>query len=143
MQLSKLKRGPQSREGVWWDFEEGRRVDAPHESHLCVLVAERDNPAYRDSLAKLSIERRDTLKGDDEQWATAWKECQTLAVATGVLLGWVNLDDEDGKPIPYAPDTAAEILGNEGHWPFRQFVLDAAGAADAYRQEAEREALGN
>jgi len=144
MKLARIRRSSASTLGVWWDFEDNERLDAPHQSHLSLCIAERDNPTYRDALARLSMERRSDMRNlEGDAYLAAWQACVTRAMAEGILVGWANIENDDGEAIAYSVEQADKFLADDALWQLRQFVLDASGIADAYRTEAIGEASGN
>ena len=144
MKLARIRRSSASTSGVWWDFEDNERLEGPHAQHLSLCIAERDNPTYRDALARPSIERRADMRGlDGDEYLNAWQACVTRAMAEGILVGWANIEDDDGNAIDYSADQAEQFLSDEALWQLRQFVLDASGIADAYRKETAGEVAGN
>jgi hypothetical protein len=140
--LRSIRRNDASQSGVVWDYLAGSLVPAPT-ANLCVLIAERDNPQYRAALARLQIEHAEALRSGGEKAKEAWSKIQTRALSEAVLLGWWNLEGDDGSPIVYSHDAAEKILADASLWPFRHFVEDAAGIVRGYVAEQEASATGN
>lgn len=112
--------------------EKGRWVD--YHFGIRLLIASGHSPAYRK--ARSAIIRRHTrgrrLSIDPE---TIVEMLKPIA-ARHLLLGWQNIEDEKGKPIDYSPQKALEIFNDPGMADFYDFVLDSAGEAEAYMQQA-------
>lgn len=142
MKLQDIRRNEQSTQGLWWDFERGERVEAPNE-RLCVRIAERDNPLHRAALARLQLEHADKLRAGGDIAMATWAKIQTRAIAEAILLDWANVDDEEGKPIPYSVAEGEKALADKSLWPFRNFIEDTAGIVRGYRLQQEAEAKGN
>lgn len=143
MKLNKIRRSvARAMGGVWRDFVTGEVLDKPHEEdRLCLLVAERDNPKYRAARAKALIELRDEFDGENA--GKAYEEIHLRAMSEAVLLGWANLEGEDGQVVDYSPGTAFELLSDPELFPLRQFVEDVSGIGPVYRKELEDAAVGN
>lgn len=144
MRLRALKRShAKSVGGVWWDFETQDRVSEPHPEHLCFLVGELHNPKHRETSARLRIARLDDLKAGGDRAQKALDEITDRAVAETILLGWRNLDGDDGKPIDYSADAAYAILRDPDNWPVKHFIMDVASLARGYALQSEADAVGN
>jgi len=65
------------------------------------------------------------------------------AIAAHVLVGWSNLDGDDGKPIKYSPEKAFEIISDTECADLYLFVVEKAREEEAYRQEAKEEQVKN
>lgn len=60
-----------------------------------------------------------------------------------VLLGWENLEGEDGQPVPYSEETAHAYLTDPGYAEFLQAVVWAATQVGEDDAEAEKAETGN
>ena len=117
-------------EGVWVEIGDG----------LKMLIAGADNPEYRkyrDKILKPLIRkvRSKRLTNDDLEDLTK------RAMAKHILLGWENLDDDAGKPIPYSHEKALSILRES-----RELFNIVVGYADdqaMFREESNEEAEKN
>ena len=65
------------------------------------------------------------------------------AAAKHLLVGWKNIEDENGKPIDYSPDKALEFFNDPALSDLYNFVLETAGENEVYRQELTEDAEGN
>lgn len=62
-------------------------------------------------------------------------------LAEGVLVDWDGLQDEEtGEEIPYSLELATELMELDD---FRDFVAQAAGERDTFREELDEEAVKN
>lgn len=68
-------------------------------------------------------------------------EINRRAMAKGILLGWENLEDKDGKAIPYSEEKAYELLRD--YSDLYQFVNTVANEADFFRNETIKSSVGN
>ena len=128
--------------GVWWDFERGDRVDTPNDK-LCLLIAEDGNPQHRDAEARLRLQFYTELRAGGERAKAAYKQISARARAEAILLGWANMEDDDGTPIVYSVEKAAELLLDETLWGLGRFVEDVSRAASIYSADQEVKAKGN
>ncbi len=116
--LSSFQVDPEELErGTWYDFEDDEILDGdePHESHLCFLLLPLNNT--RAEAAK-RIRRRGFRPGVDD--IKMMDEVEIKAMAAAAVIGWANLDDDDGSPIRYSPQKCEEILRD----PKNQRVVD-------------------
>jgi len=89
MNISKFKTNQTKElEGVWIDGPEG----------LQLRIARNNNPALRKFLIKHGKQRDDLT------------EALRKGVARYVLLGWKNLQDEEGKDVVYSSETAEQLF---------------------------------
>jgi hypothetical protein len=148
MKLNVIKRDrARSEGGVWWDFETAEQIQEPHEKHLCLLIAERGNPKFRDAIVHVRMQRGGELRstnGDDgSRFAATLLSMENEALAEAVLLDWRNMEDDGGETIAYSKGKAMELLADPSLWPLRTFVVDVSGVAASYREQEEKRALGN
>jgi hypothetical protein len=131
VRLSELKvDAKKESEGVWVDVAEGLRL----------LVASGDSQAYRKYRNKLLKPylhrvRSRTMSVEDMEKVTR------QAMARHVLLGWENLDDDEGNPIPYSREKALEIL-TESREVFN-IVGDFANDQAMFRADLQEDAGKN
>ena len=71
------------------------------------------------------------------------EEISIEAMAHHVLLGWKDIEDDDGNPLEYSPETALELLRDPGLRDLYQFVLTQANERALFRQEVEEESKEN
>ena len=113
--------------GTWCDFARGVRFliasTGSHKFKRARFLAE-DDPSDRDPNA-------------------LYNKSMLRAIAEHVWLGWEGLDDEDGKPIPYSPEKAYEILCNPGYFQVLDFVLAKAQDVEQFKAKAQDKNLGN
>lgn len=146
MRLSQIQRDRKRSEGgVWRDFITGEILEAPTPKRFCVLVAETNNPRFREQLARQQIHvmRTEDPSGNPEQINAAWEKARRIAFAEAMLLGWEELTDDNDAPIPYSKEKARELLTNPDYWPLVTRIEDLSGDIEAYRRRAEAQALGN
>jgi hypothetical protein len=65
------------------------------------------------------------------------------AVAKTVLLGWENLTDDEGQPIPYTPEKALEILNDPAYADIYRFILTMASSQQLFRVKEQERAEKN
>ena len=117
-------------EGVWADCGGGLRIK----------VARMGNAAYEEELRKsakpfMRQMRLGTMNVEDME-ALAMK-----AIAKHIIQDWENLEDNDGKTIPFSHDKALELF-REYH-DFYSVVKEVAGESEIFRTDEMEEAAGN
>lgn len=107
-----------------------------------VRLAQQNNPRARELVRRkmglIKVRDQDgNIPKDDlrriirEVWAEA------------VILGWSEMEAEDGTPIPYTPEKALEILSDEKFSDFSQFVDSVSSNAERYFRKASETDLKN
>lgn len=113
-------------------------------SDVSVLVARLGNPKF-EAQARL-LRKNARLRRKAEGGEITESEAQQAiapAVAQHILLGWKNLEGDDGKPIEYSPARALELLNDPTMHDFYSWILRVAGDGDLFRLEVEEELAGN
>ena len=64
-------------------------------------------------------------------------EVTNRCVAKTVLLGWRNLEDDDGNPIEYSHEKALELLRDPTLMVFKEFVEGEARALDHFKEDSD------
>lgn len=131
--LSEISTDPKlEKDGVWLDYAVGIRVK----------VSRLDNPEYREHLATaLKPYRTNVKQGKVDPEAIA-KDVKRVR-AEYILRDWMNIEDEDGKPIPYSPEKAFEVFMDPKFHDFYEFVIGCSEQAANFRLEVIQEELGN
>lgn len=117
--------------GIWVNFEG---------VELC--VASINNPKYkqfRSQLLKPHLQKIRSKAVNLEDVLDIIKP----AAAKHLLLGWKNLQDENGQDIPYSYEKAMEFFSNPALSDLYNFVLETAGENATYRQEVSAESEKN
>jgi len=127
-------------------IEEGVWVKYLDDIELC--IASTDNAAFvehknrllrphiRDMRAKQAV-------NDNAAVADIVNEAIKPAVARDILRGWKNIQDDDGKDIPYAPQTALDFFRQPSMRDLYKFILEFATEVQNFRQELLEEAEKN
>lgn len=131
--LSSLKADSRKEvEGVWMSWEHG----------VSLLIARLNNPGFQAHVRKATRSKTKAIRQgsiSDEEMERVSLE----AIAHHVLLGWKNIEDDDGNPLEYSPETALELLSDPGLRDLYQFVLTQSNERELYRQEVEDDSKGN
>lgn len=116
-------------EGVWQDLDDTTSL----------LIGRAGNKRYAKMLSGL-FDKNKRLLDTKSDAAEAKSEAIMIDVlASTVLLGWKGIE-EDGKPLEYSLANAKRLLAIKD---FRRAVAGFAEDIDAYKAQAEVEALGN
>lgn len=134
MRITEFKADDTKQEaGVWWqDPDTDLRLLVAHignrKFQKYVRGSIQSNPALRRSMrdGKIDFEAND--------------EIERIGMSRFVLLGWENLEDEDGGPIAYSQATAAELLKVE---KFRSLVRDIASDWELFKAQLSEDSSGN
>ena len=108
-----------------------------------LLIARIGNKNYQQFLQKHGKALRPALKHGISSAQTS-EELETLvrkAVAKHVLLGWKNVEDEDGNPLQYSPELAEKLFIDMPD--FYKIVVELADGAELFRQDTQQDSLGN
>jgi len=114
----------------------------PYQGGILLKLARLGNPNYRDAIARIIDERKVQLNVkelSEEQMLDVQKE----AASETVLLNWENVDDGQGKPIPYSSATALEWFRDPELWRLWNFILYESAGEEHFRKALIEDAAGN
>lgn len=129
--LSALKQSKEKQnEGVWVNFEgvQFKLARLGNDNYKAMIAAE--SAANRERK-----ERGEPVRDADQFWVEL--------LASTVLVGWRDLEDDNGSPLPYSADEAAKILQDERFADVREFVEREAASRRNYRDAADASAEKN
>lgn len=129
--LSSIKRDVEkASQGIWRSFE-----------GIEFCIARIDNPDAKKEIRRLARLERMTRKGkvDDE----AAEKNLAVVIAKTVIKGWRNLEDDEGKPIPFSVETATKIIADPAYAELRDWIVAVATEDEAFRAESIETAAKN
>lgn len=117
----------------------GREVDY---MGVTLIVASAQNPAFKRARNKafdkvVSKLRRGKLS--NERVA----QLQAPAVAEHILVGWRDLQDDDGNAIPYSKEKALELLSDPSLADLYDTVMVASNEVADFMAKGDEDAEGN
>ena len=133
LNIGKLKTNKaKEKNGVWIEQPEGHAW----------LVARFNNQAYQEYLASLLKPHRSQIRLDTFSMKIR-NELVLKAFAKTVLLGWRNVQNEDGSELVYSPEKAEEILtlSSDLYELIGELAMDANNFKDV--EPNKEAALGN
>ena len=110
-------------DGVWVDFAEG----------IELRIARARNPKYQELLRKLVDPVRMKIRNDEIDMKDFNKILLEVRAKT-ILLDWKNIDDKDGKSIPYSVTKALEFFRDPELKDLYTFVVTISENADQYKK---------
>jgi len=119
-------------EGVWADFAEG----------IELKIARARNSKYAELLRTLVGPVKKDIRNDKlsiKDFAAILLEVR----AKTVLLDWRNIEDAEGKTVPYSPEKAMEYFKDPELKDFYNFVVAVSENADQYTKDLVEEAGKN
>lgn len=133
MKLSSIKQDQDKAEkGVWVDFPDGLRV----------LIARAGNTACKKMTAQLRKPIENKIKKGLVS-DSVLSDISKKVVAKQIVLGWENLQDDDGKEIPYSPEKAYELISDPENEIFYNWILESSVDEMNFRKESKEDELGN
>jgi len=118
------------KDGVWVDADEGLRLK----------IRRSGNPDYNNFIRErskgLGRALRHSAKGIEEL-----SKVTKQGASKFVLVGWENLEDENGNAIPFSPEKALEIF--ELSQDFFEMVMEFANDRQNFSVEELKAASGN
>ena len=98
-----------------------------------LLIGSSNSPDYLKESAQLIRDRLAEIRND----GTGKVERETLlpAIAKHLLLGWENIDDEKGNPIPYSYESALKILSTPELYHLCDYVRVQAEIISNFRKK--------
>lgn len=118
-------------DGVW----------IPYIGDVQLLVARMTNDRFQASQRRVLREKGVNSMQDLPEEDVA--EMSKPGVAEFVLLGWKNIEDEDGNEVVYSKEKALEIFNDPELSDMYTFVVTRAQKASLFRQKDEEEMAGN
>lgn len=64
-------------------------------------------------------------------------------IVDAVLINWRNIEDENGRPLPYSRELARQLVTDPEMVVFREDIMTAAGLDETFRRELAEEIAGN
>tara|TARA_R110002020_G_scaffold41325_6_gene122006 strand:+ start:9386 stop:9790 length:405 start_codon:yes stop_codon:yes gene_type:complete len=133
VKLQSIKESKQREaKGIWVDYEMG----------IQFKIAKMGNPKFQAKVRQLSAPHIKQIR-DDKLPPEKMEEIQMSAVAETILLGWKNIDDDDGKAIRYSAKRAKEILSDIELRDIYDFVLVEANNQSNYEIEVGEDSAKN
>ncbi len=117
------KRANRERFGVWREY-----------SGAQLLIAYVSNPDYAEMQQKLSREHRAALFVDGPNKDALVDSILQQCAASTLLLGWRNIQDDEGNEIPYSSETALKWFKEVPK--FFHDVVSLANELSSYEVEA-------
>jgi hypothetical protein len=119
-------------EGVWFDYHKGIRL----------RIARHDNPKFTEAMRIMLKPHQHSIDSKTMSEETAGKITRQ-AVAKHILVGWENVTDDDGTPVPYSYETALTYLSDPNLRDFLNDVLTFSKHAEAFREQRLETIAGN
>ena len=107
-------------DGVWVDF-----------AGIGLRIARARNPKYQEVLRSLVEPRKKDIR-DDKLDIEDFNKILDEVRAKTILLDWKNLQDNDGKEIPYSSEMALKFFRDPELKDFYKFVMAVSDDADQY-----------
>jgi len=115
-------------------------VDIPVAEGLVLKIGRYGTPRFDDHMRRIStVHQRGLQTGSIS--SEVLEDLQKRVMAHHVLLGWTNLQDADGKEIPYSKDKAYELMKESRD--FFLLVRNLSQQQDHFRLESVETATGN
>lgn len=112
-------------EGRWFTWVEG----------IELLIASSNCSGYQLEMERLALTRAAAEMADDKE---AVQVDMRIAAGMFLLLGWKNIQGDDGKDIPFSQAQAINWLRAEEYFPLYRFVRDKASSDKNYRKAEEK-----
>lgn len=117
--------------------------DIPDMGNLRLRTRGINNAGFRKLQQALiaAVPRQDRHKGRISP--KTMDEINAKCLLNQALLGWENLENEDGAPIPYSREQAATYLTDPAYRPFYDACIYAATVVGEDQAEGEEADAGN
>tara|TARA_R110002096_G_C14661938_1_gene728446 strand:- start:41371 stop:41766 length:396 start_codon:yes stop_codon:yes gene_type:complete len=117
-------------------------VEIEYEAGIKVHLRPMPNPdfdAYMQKLRKPELRkiRKNALSADETSLITK------RAMAATVVVGWTNLEADDGTPIKFSPEECLKLFVDPELYDFYQFCRTESSDIGNFRKEVEADAVGN
>tara|TARA_R110000824_G_scaffold20947_10_gene78619 strand:+ start:10 stop:414 length:405 start_codon:yes stop_codon:yes gene_type:complete len=118
--------------GVWVDYEMG----------IQFKIAKMGNPKFQAKVRELSAPHIKQIRNDGLP-QDKMEAIQLEAVSETILVGWKNIEGDDGKAMRYSAKRAKEILGDAELLSIYEFVLTEATKQANYTVEVAEDSIKN
>lgn len=115
-------------------------VEMPYDEGIVWIVARWGNPNFTEELNKRLANIPDWERRNDTDIA---KDAVRIAAGKCVLVGWKNLEDEEGNPIPYSSEQSVKYCKDPTFEPVYREIVAFAMNANNYRSRKVEEITGN
>jgi hypothetical protein len=117
-------------------------IFVPYYSDIELKIARLNNPKYEKFLQKLIEPHIREIRANNFD-RDKRLDLAKQAAAKYLLVDWKNIEDENGKKIPYSPEKALELFRDSKFVDLYNFVIEVANSAEFYRQETKVESIKN
>lgn len=123
MKLSKLKSDiKKENHGVWIDYN----------ADIKFKIARIGSTEYNKVMEELTLPHKKALRRGALP-DTKFAEIMSTALATGCILDWSGIEDDDGKLIPFSVDKAVEWMNDASLKDLRDFIAKEASNIENFR----------
>jgi hypothetical protein len=107
-------------------------------------IARMGNPKYDEEIIRLSIEAASELGVSEENLPLdKLNEIVKKAASKFILVGWENMEDENGDPIPYSHEKALEFFNDVQLKDMYKFIIGSSKIMEKYRRSKVRGSAKN
>lgn len=121
-------------EGIWVDWEEGIRLRIrPVGNRDYQQFMLRNDPDAKKRLTPAQMRRR------ERDLVNEWNKREPLAreaAARFLLVDWANVEDDEGRTVPYSPE-AVDFFRGTGLDELYEYVMSIARDETSFRRERE------
>lgn len=118
--------------GVWVDYILGIRLK----------IARSRNPKYQEELRNLVDPKTKDIR-EEKLDVQVFADLLNTVRARTILLGWENIDDKGGNPIPFSIEQSEKFFADPELKDFCLFVVAVSENADQYAKEVLDESVKN
>jgi len=116
----------------------GKGVWCPYVEDVELLIGGSSQQEYANYIRRATkpyqnLIRRDQMPDDKAQ------EIMVRGAARYLLLGWKNLQDDNGEDIPYSEDKAHELLSDPRLRDLYRFVTDMSNENSLFAEDQEED----
>jgi len=122
-------------EGIWNTYT-GTDVEC--------LIARVGNPEFQRARRRALKDAKVKAAASGQLTEAQSKDAMAPTVARFILLGWKNIEDDDGNAIEYSVDAAVKLLRDPEFHDWYDWILTTANDGMLYRHdEVDEDELGN
>jgi hypothetical protein len=108
-------------------IEQGTWIgDIPEFGNVRLLVRGWNNLAFRAMQSRLMAAVPRAERKDKDKWPAIMDRINAQCMRETILLGWENIEDDQGNPIPFSKELAGQWLEDPDMRPFFDAVMWAA-----------------
>jgi hypothetical protein len=114
----------------------------PYEAGIELRIARYGNKNHNQYARQLLKPHVEIIRGRNAE-PELLNDIDRQAAAKYILMDWKNIQDDDGKDIPFSTEKALELFRDPAYEDFYKFVIQVSMNRENYRLDLQKESEKN